>query len=396
MPNSVNSILSFLTDCIRNRCNPTPPEPLLPEFSGPDLNKPQIPIQLVPVCTGFNQPTDIQFSPYIKHGMVVLEKTGSAKITFLKPNQVVNMSQTLLNVNVNTSSEMGLLGLAFHPSQRACVINYTPQSNPNAMLSRISQWDIDTNLVAANEKVILEVPQPFSNHKAGQLLFGADKNLYASFGDGGSAGDPQDNAQNKQTLLGKMLRINIDEPSPGKAYSIPPDNPFVGTNDALPEIWAYGLRNPWRFSFDNSNQLVVADVGQGAWEEVDIVDKGANMGWNIKEGSHCYPPNSDCSAAEPELINPIYEYDHTEGRSIIGGYVYKGTNPNLHDKYVFGDFVSGRLWALDLPTNYIPNVSMAKVYSLGQFDISPTTFGRDGDGNLYVADSKRGTVYKLR
>lgn len=389
-------MLDFVTDFLRGICNCDAdyPQPLLPEFSGADLNKPQIPVKLIPVCTGFNQPTDIQFLPDFRNGMVVLEKTGSARISFLQPNKVVNLSRTLLNVDVNTNSEMGLLGLAFHPCDHTCVINYTPKTN-EGMFSRISQWNINHNLVATNEKVILEVTQPFPNHKAGQLSFGADKCLYIGFGDGGSGGDPQKNGQNKNTLLGKMLRINIDHPSPGKAYSIPQDNPFVNRSDALPEIWAYGFRNPWRFSFDNFNRLVVADVGQGNWEEVDIVNKGANQGWNIKEGSHCYPANYDCSSATG-LIDPIYEYDHSEGQSIIGGYVYNGTNCNLRGKYVFGDYVSGRLWALDLPTNYVPNASTAQVYSLGKFDISPTTFGRDCEGDLYVADNKSGTVYKLR
>lgn len=371
------------------------PTILQPTFDGVDLTKPQIPINLVPVASGLSLPTDIQFIPDQRNGMVVLEKTGKAKLVILEEDKVIDKAHVLLEVEVNSSGEMGLLGLAFHPDfvkSQALVISYNPKTTHN-LFSRISHFVMNQNLQAVNEKVILEVLQPYSNHKGGQVAFGPKRCLYIGFGDGGSGGDPHGNGQNMDTYLGKILRIIIDDPDGNKPYSIPSDNPFINKSNVLPEIWAYGLRNPWRFSFDNQYRLIVADVGQNQWEEIDIVEKGSNMGWNLMEGSHCYPPNTDCD--KNGITGPIYEYDRNEGSSVIGGYVYNGTNKNLKGKYIFADFVSGRIWALDLPENYVPNKSMAKVYSLGRFSIAPSTFGRDPNGNVYVADINSGIIYKI-
>ena len=188
--------------------------------------------------------------------------------------------------------------------------------------------------------------QPFDNHNAGQLAFGPDGFLYFGLGDGGSGGDPMGNGQNLATLLGKMMRIDVDHTDPGLQYAIPSDNPFVGNGAARPEIWAYGFRNPWRFSFERgTGRLFCADVGQNSFEEIDLMQKGGNFGWNVMEGAHCFNPPSGCDTSGKVL--PIAEYDHSEGIAVIGGYVYKGTDiPALTDLYLFADLASGNLWYL--------------------------------------------------
>lgn len=368
---------------------------LQPKFNGNDLDRQQIPITLVPVASGIAEPTDIQFFPDQKNVMLVLEKSGTAKAFPLHAGKVVDKFHVVLKVAVNSNSELGLLGLAFHPNyieNHTVVINYTPKAPRN--FSRISSWRITPKLRANTEEIILEVVQPYSNHNAGQLAFGADGYLYVGWGDGGSADDPNNYAQDMQTFLGKMLRIDIDHTVADEPYSIPSDNPFVAQKNALPEIWALGLRNPWRYSFDNQQRLIVGDVGQNSWEEIDIVTAGSNMGWNIREGAHCFPPDATCQKAG--LTDPIYEYGRADGVSVTGGYVYNGSNPKLAGKYIFGDFGSGRIWALDLPAKYIPNQSIASVHSLGQFDIAISTFGRDSDGNIYLADFFNGIIYKIQ
>jgi glucose/arabinose dehydrogenase len=240
---------------------------------------------------------------------------------------------------------------------------------------------------------LLTVDQPFANHKAGQLAFGNDGFLYFGLGDGGSGGDPQGNGQNSNTYLGKMLRLDVDHPGSGKPYGIPPGNLFPGGVGGLPEIYAYGFRNPWRFSFDRpTGQLFVADVGQSNWEEIDLVDdpatQGGNFGWNVMEGSHCYPPNSTCNMTGKVL--PIFEYDHSNGNiAVIGGYVYHGTAvTGLAGTYVFGD-LSGKIWGLKQNTD--GSWSRTDLAS-GAFQLA--SFGQDASGELYVVDFG-GTVSKI-
>jgi glucose/arabinose dehydrogenase len=198
-----------------------------------------------------------------------------------------------------------------------------------------------------SEEIILQFEQPYSNHNGGQLAFGPDGYLYIAVGDGGSAGDPQGNGQNKKTLLGTILRIDIDKGSAGLTYAIPPDNPFASGNDAArKEIFAYGLRNPWRFSFDPlGGELWAADVGQNKIEEINIIKRGGNYGWNIMEGSNCYEPPRGCNKARLEL--PVSEYSHLVGQSITGGYVYRGERCSvLKGWYIYADYISGRVWAM--------------------------------------------------
>ena len=228
---------------------------------------------------------------------------------------------------------------------------------------------------------MLEVPQPFKNHNGGHLAFGPDGYLYIGLGDGGSRGDPHGNAQDTTNLLGSILRIDVSSASSRHPYAIPPDNPFVGLGAGVrEEIWAYGLRNPWRFSFDTvSGDLWAGDVGQGGYEEVNIIRPGLNYGWNIKEGLHCYQSSKKC----PELNSepPIVEYSHTAGKcSITGGYVYRGTSlPSLAGAYVYGDFCTGQIWAFRSD-----GAGVTEHSELLHADAEIYSFGQDQQGEIFV------------
>ncbi|MFT2007473.1 PQQ-dependent sugar dehydrogenase [Pontibacter sp. 13R65] len=265
-------------------------------------------------------------------------------------------STVLLDITqrVTSGGERGLLGLAFHPDypdNGFFYVNYTTGD----LESRISRFSRSTQnpMVAdpASERVLLTFDQPFNNHNGGKLAFGPDGYLYIATGDGGSAGDPQNNAQNRASLLGKILRIDVNSASGEMGYSIPEDNPFAGNTEGYrQEIFAYGLRNPWKFSFDRETGfLYAADVGQSEREEINLITSGGNYGWNIMEGTLCYPTTAECSMEG--LTAPIYEYnsDNSIGRSITGGFVYRGEEaPSLQGKYVYGDYVTNRIWALTL------------------------------------------------
>jgi glucose/arabinose dehydrogenase len=257
-------------------------------------------------------------------------------------------------------------------------------------LSRFSLDQENTEVAdPESEVIIMEVEQPYSNHNAGQLAFGPDGYLYVALGDGGSAGDPLGNGQNLTTLLGSILRIDVNGLSGPGDYGIPADNPFVGVEGAREEIWAYGLRNPWRFSFDLQTGLLWAgDVGQSSWEEIDIITKGANYGWNIMEGSHCYSPATGCN--QSELTLPVVEYDHSQGCSVTGGYVYRGDQiASFQGYYIYGDYCSGNIWALAYDGSVVTENIL-----LVDSGLSITSFGEDLAGNLYILD-RQGGVYTL-
>jgi hypothetical protein len=243
----------------------------------------------------------------------------------------------------------------------------------------------------SSEKIILQVAQPYSNHNGGQLQFGPDGYLYIAMGDGGGAGDPQGNAQNQSTLLGAILRLDVDTSDSGLNYSIPEDNPFAGNTEGYrEEIYAYGLRNPWRFSFDNATgDLWAADVGQNAIEEIDIIEAGGNYGWNIKEGTSCYNPAVGCNSSG--LIDPVFEYDHSLGRSITGGFVYRGQNtPALTGLYIYADYISGRIWSLNYSTGAV--VENKELFDTNLFISS---FGIDDQNELYFL-AFDGEVYAIQ
>lgn len=355
-----------------------------------------IPIAAAPIAKGFNQPTDIQFPPGIAQQALVLEKGGLAK--WLKVDTGVHGK--LLEVHVLTASEEGLLGAAFHPGfakNGRLFLHYVAEVEQKDM-SRVEEWQLEptNDLVRAKARAvrtILELEQPYQNHNAGQLAFGPDGYLYVGFGDGGFRGDPHDHGQDGSTWLGSMLRIDIDVPAGSKEpYRVPKDNPFLGRAGFAPETFAYGLRNPWRYSFDPKGRLIVADVGQDRWEEIDIVQAGDNLGWKVREGFMCAKegePNCELTGA----VAPIHAYPRALGTSVTGGYVYLGSRiPALQGKYVFGDFTSGRMFALSLPDDRTQRVD---AQSLGKLSMLISTFGRDHDGELYAASYGNGHIVKL-
>ncbi|MDA1280663.1 MAG: PQQ-dependent sugar dehydrogenase, partial [Chloroflexi bacterium] len=278
-------------------------------------------------------------------------------ISIFENSSTVDHVTRFLDISARVSTqgnEEGLLGLAFHPAYASNGYFFVYYSAANPRRSVLSRFTVSANPEIADpvsETIILEVPQPFSNHNGGSLVFGPDGYLYLGLGDGGSGGDPQGHGQNPTTLLGSIIRIDVDTTSNTKKYGIPAGNPFAtspdGPNDPRPEIWAYGLRNPWRFSFDRtSGDLWVGDVGQNAWEEVNVVESGGNYGWNILEGKHCFEPSSNCNPTG--TILPITEYSHSGGNcSVTGGHVSRSSAiPELTGVYLYADYCSGRIWGL--------------------------------------------------
>ena len=284
----------------------------------------------------------------------------------------------------NPGVEEGLLGLALSPNfpvDGQVYLYYTAGNPRRSVLSRFQV--VDEAIDAHSERILLEVPQPYSNHNGGQLAFGPDGYLYVALGDGGSRGDPEGNAQNLSTLLGSILRLDVS----GEAYAVPPDNPFVATSGARPEIYAYGLRNPWRFSFDRATgELWAGDVGEDRWEEIERIVPAGNYGWNVMEGLECYL-SPGCNTAG--LLLPRAVYGHDAGCSVTGGYVYRGSSmPELDGWYVYGDFCSGRVWAVNT-ADESPAVLLAKT------GLPITSFGELPDGELLIltfADA----IYRLQ
>jgi glucose/arabinose dehydrogenase len=344
----------------------------------------------------FVDPVDLQHAGDGSNRLFAVEQAGVIRV--FENSFVTTSSKVFLNIQgkVTSGGERGLLGLAFHPnftSNGYFYVNYTRQTD--SLRTYVSRFSVSpTNPDSADaesELVLLTVTQPFSNHNGGQIAFGPDSYLYVALGDGGGAGDTAGNAQNRATLLGSILRIDVDTPSGGRNYSIPPDNPFVGNATGYrEEIFAYGLRNPWRFSFDPATgNLWCADVGQSSREEINIVEAGNNYGWNIMEGTLCYNPSTGCTTTG--LTLPVWEYGRAAGGSVTGGFVYRGPLlPALQGKYVYGDYVSGRVWALMY--DGVNPTTNALLDSLGQFSVS--SFGIDENNELYVCDH-RGKLYKF-
>ena len=341
----------------------------------------------------FNQPVGIVNPGDGTNRLFVIEQPGVIRVFENAPT--VAQSTVFLNISnqVLYGGEQGLLGLAFHPHYALngyFYIDYVAQNPLRTVIARYSVSPNDPNQAQKNsELVLLEVNQPFSNHKGGQIAFGNDGYLYIGFGDGGSGGDPFGNAQNRSTLLGKILRINVDVPSQGRNYSVPSDNPYSG--NALgykEEIYAYGFRNPWRFSFDSpTGRLWVGDVGQDKMEEIDLVGKGKNYGWNIMEGTLTYS-----SGSQVGLELPVWEYDHSEGIAVVGGFVYRGsTLTGLYSKYIYGDYGSGKIWALQYdgvagPVNTLLADTGLNISSFG-LDQRNELYFCALDGNIYILTS---------
>lgn len=344
----------------------------------------------------FNRPLNIQHAGDSSDRLFVVEQSGVISVFPNDPD--VEEADIFLNIQdrvTDASNEEGLLGLAFHPDYETngyFYVNYTATNPDRTVISRFSVNESDENSAdAASETVLLTYNQPYGNHNGGHLTFGPDGYLYIAAGDGGSAGDPENNGQDRGTLLGSILRIDVDTQENGNDYGIPDDNPFAGNEeDYREEIYAFGLRNPWRFSFDaETEQLWAGDVGQNSMEEVDLIESGLNYGWNIMEGTMCYPSGTDCSQEGLEL--PVYTYDHSRGdQSITGGYVYRGSDiPELTGYYVYADFISGRIWALD--TSDLENPDNTEIYH-ADFNIS--SFGVDQNNELYLT-AFDGKIYRF-
>jgi glucose/arabinose dehydrogenase len=342
----------------------------------------------------------------------IAEQKGLIKIFSngeIKKFPLIDLRKKVAGIN-RFYSEKGLLGIAFHPKydeNRKFYIFYSTDLDKSSVDHKMTLSEFQSSLanpdkaLMQSEKVILEIEQPEANHNGGTIVFGNDGTLYIGSGDGGGAGDKhgkEGNGQNLNTLLGKLLRINIDT-SETETYKIPADNPFLKKN-ALPEIYAYGLRNPWKFSFDRlTGKLLLGDVGQERIEEINIIEKGKNYGWKIMEGNLCYDPPEECTTKDLEL--PIYSYTHKEGVSVIGGYVYRGSKKSYYyGKYIFADW-SGRIFVLS-ETNKVWNAQEIKIQNKETFRWKfINSFGEDNKGNLYIltqekaAPGSKGYLYKL-
>ena len=337
-------------------------------------------IELKTIASGFSAPLYVTSAGDDSGRLFIVEQGG--RIHIVSDGALLETPFLDIADRVVAVSEAGLLGLAFHPNYQIngrFFVNYV-QEGPSGLETVVAEYAVspqDANLaLKASEKIILRFQQDTNQHNGGMLEFGPDGFLYIGTGDGGFAQDSLGKGQDLGTLLGKILRIDVDSDTP---YAVPPDNPFVGA-PGRDEIWAYGLRNPWRFAFDRlTGRLIAGDVGRTRREEVDIIVRGGNYGWNIMEGTLCFRPSSNCSTEG--LILPIHEYDHDLGCSITGGYVYRGTAiPSLWGKYVFGDFCAGWLWTL---TEISPGQWQRE--PLLHTDLLISSLGEDETGELYVA-----------
>ena len=367
--------------------------------SGPGIPGPGSPpppatgARLREVAIGLESPLFLTSPPGDLNRQFVVEKTG--KIRIIRNEALVPTPFLDISGKVSNGSEQGLLGLAFHPQYAAnglFVVNYTNTSGD----TRVSLFRVSTDpdrADASSEQVILAVDQPFSNHNGGMVVFGPDGRLYVGMGDGGSGGDPQDNGQSRATLLGKLLRLEV---SATGQVSVPADNPFVGQSGIRPEIWSWGLRNPWRFSFDRSTgDLYIGDVGQNAREEInastDVAQfgRGRNYGWNIMEGMACFGgPTCDRNG----LTLPVLDYSHAEGCSVTGGYVYRGTALGaLAGHYFYGDYCEGWVRSFRLAgTGVTEQQEWPSLRPGGQI----LSFGEDARGELYIL-SGSGKVFRI-
>lgn len=348
-------------------------------------------IDLVPMVRDLEQPLYLTHDGVHPDLLYVLEQPG--RIRLIERGQLQRQPYLDIQKRVSSGGECGLLGLAFHPKFAENGLFYVDYTARRPKLSTIiSEFRADPKsgrVDPSTERVLLTIPQPYANHNGGQLCFGPDGMLYIGMGDGGSAGDPPNNAQNSRSLLGKILRIDVDGRDVNGAYGIPRDNPFVNDSEFAPEIWAWGLRNPWRFSFDRATDICYcADVGQNLWEEIDIIEKGGNYGWRFREGSHKFSRDPN---PPDDLVDPIKEYHHDLGLSVTGGYVYRGTeHPALQGWYIYADYSSGRIWGLKYESGRV-TVDELLLHSRTQ----PASFGEDLAGEMYLVDYG-GTVYRVR
>jgi glucose/arabinose dehydrogenase len=373
---------------------PTPPEsptPLPPEMPAvPPLDS--LTPRLLPVASGFNKPTFLTHAGDGSRRLFVTEQPG--RILVIKDGNVLPTPfLDIVSIVGSDGSEQGLLSVVFHPNYTSngfFFVNYTNKRG-DTTIARYQASDNPDVADSNSARILLTINQPYVNHNGGQLVFGPDGYLYVGMGDGGAANDPHDNGQNLNTLLGKILRLDVDNADP---YGVPQNNPFVNQADARPEIWSYGWRNPWRFSFDQATgDMYIADVGQNQYEEVDVelagMPGGQNYGWRLMEGLHCFNPQN-CDPASLDVVLPVVEYDHSQGCSVTGGYVYRGSDfPDLTDVYFYGDYCSGIVWGLRREADG----SWAQAQLL-QAKANISSFGQDEAGEVYVVDH-RGDILQI-
>ncbi len=374
---------------------PTPTQTPVPTVSSASSFPDPANYQWMEVVSGLQSPVGIANAGDGSGRLFIVEQAGRIRIA--QDGKLLDTPFLDITGRVgNNGSERGLLGLAFHPKYRQngyFYVNYT-DNNGNTVIARF-QVTGDSNIAdPASEKKLLAVQQPFPNHNGGSVAFGPDGYLYLGLGDGGSGGDPFGNGQSLNTLLGKILRLDVDN---GDPYAIPADNPFA-SGGGKPEIWAYGLRNPWRFSFDRANgDFYIGDVGQGDWEEIDYLPAGsaggANFGWNLMEGTHPYSGSDS-----PSFVAPVTDYSHSVGGcSVTGGYVYRGAAlPEWNGIYFYGDYCSGKVWGLLKGSSGVAVAPWRHWQSAHLFDteLSISTFGMDENGEIYLA-WYGGGIYRL-
>ena len=351
-------------------------------------------VTMEPFVDGFDAPLAAVNAGDGSGRIFVVEQGGLIRIVRdgkLLPEPFLDVS-----AEIKSGGERGLLGLAFHPDypkDPRFFVDYTDTNGDTHVASFKVDPSNPDRADPASEQRLLFVNQPYANHNGGNLAFGPDGDLYVALGDGGSGGDPHGNGQKLSTMLGKILRIDVGA-ADATAYTVPSDNPFVSTSGAEPtRSVLYGLRNPWRFSFDRATgDLWIGDVGQGAWEEVDVAragTSGENYGWNRMEATHCFRPQEGCD--QSGLTMPVAEYSHSHGCTVIGGYVYRGSGqPPIAGKYLFGDYCSGTIWAID-PTGD----ELREPTVVAQMDGSLSSFGEDEAGELYVTDLSGGRLLKV-
>lgn len=390
-----------LSACDGGSASFNPPDDPPPDDPPPVDEPPAIAVEPAFLQLAFEQPLAMMQSPDDSTSWFVVEKAG---VVWRFPDDAdASLDDVVLFADItdrvdSSPTEAGLLGMAFHPdfsTNREVYLSYTRSFG--GLESVISRFILDPATGAldeSSEEILLTVPQFDNNHNGGSIVFGPDGFLYLGLGDGGGSGDPRENGQDTTNLLATISRIDVDSATP---YAIPPDNPFAGNTECFqgsgtadcPEIFAWGFRNPWRFSFDReTGELWVGDVGENSWEEIDRVRVSENFGWSQREGAHCFDPPTGCST---DNVDPIAEYSHDLGSSVTGGYVYRGGEiPDLEGFYLFGDFGSGRIWVVAADSN-----QGAEPDELADTNLNIASFAESNEGEIYVIDITMGTIHRI-
>lgn len=360
--------------------------------TGPPDTEPGI--ALSRIAKGYRKATAMAFVPGTPKLLVVAQKAGSLDWIDLS----TGAEGGWLRIPVVTRLDQGLLGLTFHPDFATNGLFYLHYSveNDDGRWARITEWGMDPDgdvrwTRPSQRRVLLEVPQPYANHNGGDLQFGPDGLLYGVFGDGGATGDPDRQAQDPRSLLGTVIRIDVDRQEDGRPYGVPRDNPFYDLSPFRPEIFAWGVRDPHHMAFLADGRLLIPDRGEQRWEEVSLVAGGENLGWRTREASHCYAPARRC--ADEGMTDPVLEYDHWLGTGIVGGEIYQGSSiPWLRGHYVYGDATGGWIHALPVPDSATERPVPTEI---GRFHRSFSAFTKDAWGEMYVADGLTGELFRL-